>query len=676
MNRSIPLIDLLDPFPRSGCLRLAAMGACWTVALYCVGPLSPAPARADLSDDIQQLLEANTDGTVGLYLKEVNGPVLANFNETFVTYPASTIKVLEHLHAMRAVESGVDLDLTMLTVCRDCGTCASCTACTPPGVCTGDVNCSDQSNAVDGCTATTESLRCSLQRMMFVSSNQSTNAVQEIFGGGIPSAGRTAMNLTATDVVGTSVNTALEHKLACGNVSNNPFNTMTLEDMGLLYEEVATNPAVLMNPAQFYSLMLNETVGSLDNAIDSVVNGEAALLGMDAADPDVVAFKSGFLLAYKAGNIPAANPGNNRYQSMAGWADFPFSCNEPDRQYVYGYMIDNATTTTIGGNTVVSELLREEVADAMSSVLCERPPELSIPAPLTVECSEAGGVSGNDAQIEAWLDQAVATDACDAVDTSDDAPAFFPVDCPVAGASTAVEFTTTSDSCGNSVSDSSSVTVEDTTAPVLEGVPADATVECDAVPGPPEVSAGDVCAGPLAVAFGEEETAGECPGNYTLERTWSASDTCSNEAVEEQTLTVEDTTPPDVASSAEDLHCLWPPNHKYVCFGMDDFAPQLTDNCSEPIAWAFAGCSSDQPDDANGGGDGHTTEDCLVADDGDSFCVRAERGASGAGAKAGRRYSVSVVATDACGNASNPVAIGSVHVPFKGEGAGSCISAN
>ena len=51
------------------------------------------PAAADLSDDIQMLLEANTDGTVGLYLKEVNGGVLANFNENFVTYPASTIKV-------------------------------------------------------------------------------------------------------------------------------------------------------------------------------------------------------------------------------------------------------------------------------------------------------------------------------------------------------------------------------------------------------------------------------------------------------------------------------------------------------------------------------------------------------------------------------------------------------
>jgi hypothetical protein len=636
--------------------------------------LLPALAGADVTDDVRDLLEDNTDGTVGLYLKKVGGPVLANFNESFVTYPASTIKVLEHLHALRAVEAGLDLDTTMLTVCRDCGTCAACTACTPPPMtCTSDVNCSDQSNDDAGCISTTESLRCALQRMMLVSSNQSTNAIQELFGGGTPSDGRTAMNQTGTDIVGMSTDTALQHKFACGNVSNDPFNTMTLTDMGLLYEQVATNPAVLASPGQFYSLMLNETNGSLINAVRNVADAEAALLGMAAADSDVSAFKGAIELAYKAGNISADDMGNNRFQSMAGWAELPFSCGEPDMQYVYGYFIDDATVTSVGGNTVVSELLREEIAAALTTVLCNRAPEVSAPAPLTVECSQLGGTPANNAAIAAWLDQAEATDACDEVGVSDDAPAFFPADCPQGTTDTVVTFTSDTDTCGKSDDDTSTVTVQDTMAPVLQGVPADATVECDAVPAPPEVTASDVCAGARDVSFEEEKIDGDCPGNYTLNRGWSATDTCANETIAQQVLMVQDTTPPDVSASAEILHCLWPPNHQYVCFGMDDFAPQITDNCSEPLEWTFAGCQSNQPDDAADDGDGHTTDDCVIM--GDSICMRAERAAAGLNAMDGRRYAVSVAAADACGNVSPPVIIGNIHVPFDGGAAAGCIGA-
>lgn len=676
MKRSIhwPRFPWCDVLHRAQC---ASRRTAFVAAVVAALALVPARGVTDVTDDVRDLLEANTDGTVGLYLKQVGGGVLASFNENFVTYPASTIKVLEHLHAMRAVEAGLDLDTTLLTVCRDCGACAACTACVPPpAVCTSDVNCSDQSNADDGCIATTESLRCALQRMMIVSSNQSTNAIQELFGAGIPSAGRTAMNLTATAVVGTSANTALQHKFACGNVNNDPFNTMTLTDMGLLYEQAATNAAVLADPQEFYSLMLNESLGGLLAAIWSVADAEAILLGMAPGDADVAAFKAGIRLAYKAGNISADGDGNNRYQSMAGWGELPFSCGSPDTQYVYGYFIDDATVTSIGGNPVIGELLREELAGALGTVLCQRPPVVTVPPPLTVECSALGGTPANAAAIVGWLGQASASDACDAVTVSDDAPAFFPADCPAGSAITTVTFSSSTDSCGESASDSSTVRVADTTPPVLAGVPADATVECDAVPDPPPVTASDICAGDLPVGFEEQRTDGDCPGNYVLDRSWSAADTCLNPAQEAQVLTVQDTTPPEVTASGEIVHCLWPPNHKYVCFGQDDFAPEITDNCSEPIEWVFAGCQSNQADNATGSGDGNTTADCVVAEDGSGFCVRAERAAAGAGAKDGRRYAVSVVATDACGNASDPVIVGNVHVPFNGAGAKGCRSAN
>ncbi len=348
-----------------------------------------------------------------------------------------------------------------------------------------------------------------------------------------------------------------------------------------------------MNPMQFYQLMLNETNGGLITAIGNVADAEAVNLGMSASDADVQAFKNAILLAYKAGNIPFDNLGNNQFQSLAGWAEVPFECGQPDEQYVYGYFIDNATQTSIGGNTVISELLRNQLAEALGTVLCERPPEVQAPPPLTLECNAPGGVAGDDPQIVGWLAQASATDGCDVVTVSHDAPAFFSAACPP-GNATVVTFQSSTDSCGASDAASSMVTVTDTTAPAVQG-------------------------------------------------------------------------------GAEDLYCMWPPNHEYVCFTKEQFDPIIEDSCSEPTSWSFAGCASDQADDDVGAGDGNTTGDCVVAGDGAGFCVRAERQAAGGGAQNGRRYAVAVVAADACGNSSEAVVIGYVHVPHNAGGSEDCL---
>ena len=56
-----------------------------------------------------------------------------------------------------------------------------------------------------------------------------------------------------------------------------------------------------------------------------------------------------------------------------------------------------------------------------------------------------------------------------------------------------------------------------------------------------------------------------------------------------------------------------------------------------------------------------------MAADGESFCVRSERdGGSGEA----RRYAVSIIASDDCGNASDPVVIGTIDVPTHGPGEG------
>ena len=47
-----------------------------------------------------------------------------------------------------------------------------------------------------------------------------------------------------------------------------------------------------------------------------------------------------------------------------------------------------------------------------------------------------------------------------------------------------------------------------------------------------------------------------------------------------------------VDAGEDNLACLWPPNHEYVCFTRTDFAVTVSDACSDPIAWRFAGCAS------------------------------------------------------------------------------------
>jgi hypothetical protein len=160
------------------------------------------------------------------------------------------------------------------------------------------------------------------------------------------------------------------------------------------------------------------------------------------------------------------------------------------------------------------------------------------------------------------------------------------------------------------------------------------------------------------MAFAQSRVDGDCPGRYVLTRTWASTDRCGNATARSQVITVVDTTPPVVARGEADLHCLWPPSHWFVCFGREDFAPVVTDNCSEPVTWSFAGCASDQPADSTG--DGDTEADCVVAPDGSGACVRSERQG---GVPAGRRYAVAIVAVDACGNASEATPIGNVHVP-------------
>ncbi|MCC6601045.1 MAG: hypothetical protein IT223_10280, partial [Crocinitomicaceae bacterium] len=162
----------------------------------------------------------------------------------------------------------------------------------------------------------------------------------------------------------------------------------------------------------------------------------------------------------------------------------------------------------------------------------------NVPSDYSAECGEVPSP-----------DVVTATDNCDeevAVDYNEEVVGD---DCPV----TLVRTWTATDHCGNSTSASQSILISDTQAPVLVGVPQDATVECSNVPAPAPVTADDNCAFELEVSFYQDSLPNQNGCGYTLIRHWSVSDYCNNTATASQVLTVTDTTKPVIQGVPSDM---------------------------------------------------------------------------------------------------------------------------
>ena len=94
------------------------------------------------------------------------------------------------------------------------------------------------------------------------------------------------------------------------------------------------------------------------------------------------------------------------------------------------------------------------------------------------------------------------------------------------------------------------MTVVDNTAPVLSGVPADATLECGVALPAHTVTAQDGCEGAVDVLYTDVETIlDNCRSQ--LVRTFTATDACGNAATADWTLIFEDTTAPTFTVPAD-----------------------------------------------------------------------------------------------------------------------------
>lgn len=170
----------------------------------------------------------------------------------------------------------------------------------------------------------------------------------------------------------------------------------------------------------------------------------------------------------------------------------------------------------------------------------QKPVFTAVPQNLTLQCSDPVPSPAN----------AMATDNCD----SEVAVVFLGQSAGNAGCQNSYQLFRTwkaTDKCGNSTVATQTITIQDTQAPSFTSVPNDVTIQCsNPVPSIGQTTATDACAGYVQITFlGQTSTAGDCPQEYTITRSWRAQDLCGNSVTASQVITIIDTQAPNFTNA-------------------------------------------------------------------------------------------------------------------------------
>lgn len=127
------------------------------------------------------------------------------------------------------------------------------------------------------------------------------------------------------------------------------------------------------------------------------------------------------------------------------------------------------------------------------------------------------------------------------------------------------------------------ITVTDNEAPVLSQQPANITVSPSTIPAIPTITATDNCSSNIQVNFSENRINGSCPDNYTLSRTWTATDQAGNTKSYTQVVIVKDDQAPVISNATGsldvDLNCNDLPGLNAAL----SLYPSATDNQPNPV---------------------------------------------------------------------------------------------
>ncbi|MFB9090447.1 HYR-like domain-containing protein, partial [Flavobacterium paronense] len=167
--------------------------------------------------------------------------------------------------------------------------------------------------------------------------------------------------------------------------------------------------------------------------------------------------------------------------------------------------------------------------------------------------------------------QATITDACD----TDLSLSFVDVTTngSCAGSYSVTRTWTARDLCGNISTASQTINVIDNVAPVISELPPITTISCPATPSFANPTITDTCDQDLTITIEDVTTNSNCPGNYSVTRTWIATDDCGNSSTASQTINVIDNVAPVISElpAATIISC--PATPSFV-------EPLVSDSCS------------------------------------------------------------------------------------------------
>lgn len=271
-------------------------------------------------------LRSTSDGNVGAYLREVDGPTFVNLQQNALFYPASTMKIFMHVNAVWLTPTA-NLQTRTIPVWDN-----------------------HTSNNHNGQTPTYTELPLVLQPMMVPSSNQMANACLDFWGMG---------NIEATmrSTFGMSNDTQLRSKLGLGGPNSlSSFTETTLSDFGLVYE----NAMKKITGTKRTFLRDNMISHASSTAFDAVAIQERNKLGVSV--PNYNAWKARREWLAKAGGITG-------YTSIAGWMRLPFknAAGITFRDYVFGLFKDDYTQNTESVWTSSPEMMRTQINQSLAT---------------------------------------------------------------------------------------------------------------------------------------------------------------------------------------------------------------------------------------------------------------------------------------------------------------------
>lgn len=243
---------------------------------------------------------------------------------------------------------------------------------------------------------------------------------------------------------------------------------------------------------------------------------------------------------------------------------------------LHQYVVDNCFLRSTPGKNEVDET-NDQV---LLGDCCNTPPIADANGPYTEQCQGAqtilalDGTGSSDPDAADTLTYAWTTDCPGgAFDDDTSATPVLTVDTSTGCLVICNVFLTVTDLSGASDTSSATVTIQDTMTPVIT-CPPDLTIECDASTEPTNTgsaTATDSCDSSPVVTFSDVTTPGTCPAEFTITRTWTATDYCGNTSSCVQTINVVDTTPPVISCNAPST--IIPPDAPI------SFTATATDNC-------------------------------------------------------------------------------------------------